>query len=105
MRTLVRKFAALNTTLHPSSRFQMTTVGYGDINPTNTYEMVAAMIMEFVGVLFFAFVVGNILNLLEKQSKMSRRSNMYREKMGAVNQWMDSRDLPEGTRIKIQVGW
>ena len=61
------------------------------------------MFMEFVGVLFFAFVVGNILNLLEKQSKMSRRGNMYREKMTGVQQWMDSRGLHFETRLKIQV--
>ena len=80
--------------IHPTPHknvtyLQMTTVGYGDPVPANVNEILCAMLIEFVGVLFFAFVVGNIVKLFEKQSSDARRANMYREKMIEVSATKD----------------
>ena len=38
----------------------ITTVGYGDINGTTTYELLFSMCVEFVGLTFFSFLTGTI---------------------------------------------
>ena len=38
----------------------ITTVGYGDITGTTTYELLFSMCVEFVGLTFFSFLTGTI---------------------------------------------
>ena len=47
----------------------MTTVGYGDVTPTNNAETAAAMCMQVLGTIFFAFVVGNVINIIQSISR------------------------------------
>ena len=37
-----------------------TTVGYGDITPTNYYEMILACVVMLVGVSLFSYILGNL---------------------------------------------
>jgi hypothetical protein len=38
----------------------LTTVGYGEIRGTNANEFVYVMIVQFVGIMFFSFIMGSI---------------------------------------------
>jgi len=38
----------------------LTTVGYGDITPKNNEEYLFTIIVEFVGIAFFASIMGSI---------------------------------------------
>ena len=42
----------------------MTTVGYGDLTPTNVVEMVFAIIVMVLGKLLFGFVLGTVASTL-----------------------------------------
>ena len=47
----------------------MSTVGYGDLVPTTEAEMVVTLIIEFVGVVFFGYVVATVTSLTSKSSR------------------------------------
>jgi hypothetical protein len=49
----------------------MTTVGYGDITPTTTFERIFAVIAMFFGASLFGYVIGSIASLMENGSGMS----------------------------------
>ena len=42
----------------------MTTVGYGDISATNTYERLFCIVLMFVGVSCFTFISGALSSIL-----------------------------------------
>ena len=44
------------------------TVGYGDIIPTNGYELALAMTIIIVGVAIFSFVLGDLSNSISEIS-------------------------------------
>lgn len=49
----------------------MSTVGYGDINPTNTKERIFAIIIMLLGVIAFAFVSGNLSSIMTNLDEAS----------------------------------
>lgn len=49
----------------------MSTVGYGDINPTNTKERIFAIILMLLGVIAFAFVSGNLSSIMTNLDEAS----------------------------------
>jgi len=49
----------------------MTTVGYGDITPTNTQEEILAIFSMLIGVITFSYATGSlssILSIMDTQS-------------------------------------
>ena len=40
-----------------------TTIGYGDITPQTEHERLFVMLLEFVGILIFSAISGNIKNV------------------------------------------
>ena len=49
----------------------MTTVGYGDITPTNMAERIYAICAMFFGATMFGYVIGSIASIYEKASSMN----------------------------------
>ena len=41
-----------------------TTVGYGDITPKTDKEMIFTIIVQFLGVMFFAYLMGSISSII-----------------------------------------
>jgi potassium voltage-gated channel Eag-related subfamily H protein 8 len=62
------------------------TVGYGDYFPTNSKERIISIIIQFGGVAFFSYIMGNFIEIISN----------YDKKMGVVdmssdlNSWMFS---------------
>jgi len=42
----------------------LATVGYGDVKGKTHYEFLFVMMTEFVGIMFFSFIMGSINNIL-----------------------------------------
>ena len=53
----------------------LTTVGYGDFGPTNTYEQAFLIIFLIVAVSGFAYVMGDLNSLLTDFYDMKERKN------------------------------
>jgi hypothetical protein len=57
----------------------MSTVGYGDINPTNSKERIFAIVVMLFGVVIFSFISGSLssvmLNWDEKHSNETEKAS------------------------------
>jgi hypothetical protein len=57
----------------------ITTVGYGDVNPTNTKERIFVIFMMLVGVVSFSFIAGGLTSIItvldDKKSEETQRDN------------------------------
>jgi hypothetical protein len=42
----------------------VSTVGYGDYSPNTDLEIVFTMIVQFVGIMLFAYLMGNVSNVI-----------------------------------------
>lgn len=56
----------------------MTTVGYGDVTPTNTGEMVYATMVMVLGKLLFGFILGTVASTL---ANLEIRRVVYEDKL------------------------
>eukprot|EP01023_Acetabularia_acetabulum_P016557 TRINITY_DN1816_c0_g1_i1.p1 TRINITY_DN1816_c0_g1~~TRINITY_DN1816_c0_g1_i1.p1 ORF type:complete len:729 (+),score=74.15 TRINITY_DN1816_c0_g1_i1:152-2188(+) len=79
----------------------VTTVGYGDVTPKNDPERVCAMLIFMAGVIFFAFQISSVTELVASATSRQRRSQLLRDKMINVRTWMSNRNLNSKLRQKI----
>ena len=56
----------------------ITTVGYGDISATTTYERIVAIVFMLVGVILFSFAAGSLSSIL---SNVDSANVIYQEKL------------------------
>mmetsp|Transcript_28338 Transcript_28338/g.92542 ORF Transcript_28338/g.92542 Transcript_28338/m.92542 type:complete len:888 (-) Transcript_28338:70-2733(-) len=68
----------------------MTSVGYGDVLPTNTLERFGAVVTMLVGSYFFGFIVGSITSILGTRN--ARMNEFYRV-MDELNSFIKERKL------------
>jgi hypothetical protein len=70
----------------------MTTVGYGDITPTNMPERIYAICAMFFGATMFGYVIGSIASIYEKASSMN---GQVRKRVAGFRDFLDEqRALP-----------
>ncbi len=48
------------------------TVGYGDITPTNTYELAWCMMIMAIGVIIFSYVLGDLASQIGELSRRNK---------------------------------
>ncbi|OMJ71118.1 hypothetical protein SteCoe_30750 [Stentor coeruleus] len=60
-------------------------VGYGDITPKNNGEYIYAMCIEFVGIMFFAYLMGNVSNYLSNFQLTDETAN---ERERELERWL-----------------
>lgn len=77
----------------------VTTVGYGDITPTSNRERLFVVVCTFVGNMAFAFMVGKITALAYQ---VDATTNVFQEKMDAVNEFMKYREVPREMRKRVR---
>jgi len=53
------------------------TVGYGDITPTNTYELAWCMVMMAIGVIICSYVLGDLASQI---GDLSRRNKVVQDR-------------------------
>jgi len=74
----------------------MTTIGYGDIAPTNAMEEIVASIFMLIGALFYAYVITTVT---EAMAALHKEQQRYREIMDDLNAFMDRQGLNRTLRV------
>ncbi len=69
----------------------LTTVGYGDITPTNDLEIAFTLVIMFLGVSMYAFIIGNVASLI---SNLDSNQGRFREKLDQIQAYMRERRIP-----------
>jgi len=80
----------------------LTTVGYGDITPTNAAEEAAAMFVMFVGVIFFGYNAGSVTVVLDTFGESNKRRSDFRIKASALDRWLERRRLEPSTQKRLR---
>ena len=77
----------------------LTTVGYGDVTPTNSYERLFALCTMLVSAVLFGMLISNIGTLV---ASMDRQAAKVEERLDAVKEYAKFRRLPRdlATRVK-----
>lgn len=69
----------------------ITTVGYGDISGTNTFERIICIIIMIVGVFFFSYTSGTLTNMISNQEAHNKNLN---DKIIVLNKIYEQYKLP-----------
>jgi hypothetical protein len=77
----------------------MTSVGYGDIIPTNNTERIFAMLLEFVGAITFAMIIASLTSIITSMDMNTRKTA---EQLDAVASFVEVRQFPEGLGRRIR---
>ncbi|KAJ3232065.1 Kinesin-like protein kif27 [Chytriomyces hyalinus] len=76
----------------------MATVGYGDIRPENDRERIFSIFTMTCGNFFFGYISGTIASAL---SNMDSRRVSYQQKMDAVRQYMNDRNMDADMQERV----
>lgn len=77
----------------------MTTVGYGDITPSNNIEFLYAGFVMLIGASIYAFVIGNVASIL---GQLNARKNEYQERAHFVSQYLQQQNIPNDLIQRVQ---
>ena len=77
----------------------LTTVGYGDITPTNDVERVYSLFALLLGALVFGYMLSSIGSLV---AAIDRQAALSEEKMDEVKEYMRWRKLPRDLVIRMR---
>ena len=77
----------------------MNTVGYGDISPVNSPEMIFTIFFVIIGCFMFAYslnCMGTIFHALNKKERE------FKEELFLINGFMRSKNIPQNIQIRIR---
>jgi hypothetical protein len=77
----------------------MTTVGYGDISPTNTAELAYTLILLWVSLVAFSACMGVLMNLI---SGVYEEGQERKTRVMTLTKYMNWRVLPKGMRNSMR---
>lgn len=77
----------------------LTTIGYGDISPTNQLEMVYVTISVPITCILFGYVISSIQSIF---STMKQSSDRYNHAMGIVNRYIKLHRLPPQLQMRVR---
>lgn len=77
----------------------MTTVGFGDIKPLTTHEVITVIFCMLVGASTFSYVVGNMASLL---SALDSNAGAFNERMEQVSVFLHDNAIPRTLRARIR---
>eukprot|EP00742_Colponemidia_sp_Colp-10_P004866 GILJ01005198.1.p1 GENE.GILJ01005198.1~~GILJ01005198.1.p1 ORF type:complete len:869 (+),score=110.14 GILJ01005198.1:173-2779(+) len=77
----------------------LATVGYGDIHPYNSRERIFAMTCMIIGAVVFAYIVGNVSQLVQFEDDPTQ---MARERMESISAYMRHKKLPKELQRRIR---
>ena len=77
----------------------LTTVGYGDIVPTNNIETLYSMMVMVFGVGVYGYVIGNVAHILAARDPAKAA---FQNNMEQLKAFVRYRDLPAGLQNKIR---
>ncbi len=76
----------------------LTTIGYGDILPETTNQIIFVIFVEFIGAGMYGLIIGNIANLI---ANIDVAKAQHREKLEKLNTFLRYRDIPSDLSEKI----
>ncbi|MCF6334511.1 MAG: ion transporter [Spirochaetales bacterium] len=76
----------------------LTTIGYGDILPETTNQIIFVIFVEFIGAGMYGLIIGNIANLI---ANIDVAKAQHREKTEKLNTFLRYRDIPQDLGKKI----
>ena len=79
--------------------YTVATVGYGDVPPTNSSERIYLIVAMVVGAGLFAYVVGNICDVL---LSLSVRDNEFQKLMDTANVFIRDSNLPPELSLRVR---
>ncbi len=77
----------------------ITTVGYGDITPLNSTQMIYAMLVEILGVGVYGYIIGKVAGFLSKRDPSKSR---YFENIERLTALVQQRNIPKPLQIKMR---
>ncbi len=76
----------------------LTTIGYGDITPRGSAQMLYVIMIEMFGAAMYGLVIGNIAGLI---ANIDVAKSQYREKLDRINAFLKYRNIPDHLMKKI----
>ncbi len=76
----------------------LTTIGYGDILPNTTNQIIFVIFVEFIGAGMYGLIIGNIANLI---ANIDVAKAQHSEKMEKLNTFLRYRDIPQDLSRKV----
>ena len=76
----------------------MTTIGFGDVTPVSTPEVVITIVGEILGMVTFTVLVSKLTSILDF---FSRKKNESRERIDRLIDFMNMHDVPHSLRGRI----
>ena len=77
----------------------LTTIGYGDITPTNMAERYYCLFAMLVGAMMFGYMMSTIGSMVQQ---MDRQAAIIEDRMDAVKEWMASRNMPRKLFVRVR---
>jgi voltage-gated potassium channel len=77
----------------------LTTIGYGDIVPTNPVQFFYVIIVMLMGAAVYGFIIGNIANII---ANIDVAKSQFREKLENVNTFLKYRNIPAELQKRIR---
>lgn len=77
----------------------LTTVGYGDVSPTTTIEMVFGVLAELGGTIVFGTLVGTVGSILAERRRLVAK---HESEINELKEFMHAKSLPVGLQKKVQ---
>ena len=77
----------------------MTTVGYGDITPTNALESTYCMAAMVIGGFIYGYIISVISSIVASSDANDRE---YNERMGTLASWLKYHKMPENVRRNVR---
>lgn len=77
----------------------LTTVGYGDIVPTNMPERIYCLFAMLMGAMMFGYMMSTIGSMV---TTMDKQAALVEDRMDAVKEWMMSRNIPRKLVIRVR---
>eukprot|EP00927_Polykrikos_kofoidii_P033179 TRINITY_DN28086_c0_g1_i1.p1 TRINITY_DN28086_c0_g1~~TRINITY_DN28086_c0_g1_i1.p1 ORF type:complete len:647 (+),score=63.06 TRINITY_DN28086_c0_g1_i1:88-2028(+) len=82
------------------SAMTLTTVGYGDVVPKNTFEFGVCICLMVMAGYAWAFVVGSVVSVL---SEFDPHGFVFKQRMDDLNSLMRQRRLPTELRVRLRI--
>jgi hypothetical protein len=79
----------------------LSTVGYGDILPTNAKERVLTIVLQVAGTMTFAYTAGTLSSII-LEGKNDPKVIEYNEKMPKITEYLKSKHVPDHRRMQIR---
>ena len=77
----------------------VTTIGYGDIRPTNMSEQLLCILAMLAGASTYAYVIGNICGVI---ALMDQATSKYNQQMDELNLYMAENHMPQKLRVRLR---